>query len=85
MSDMTNAEEKGERMSIIFNQSGEGNTQIGSIGKTSLDKAVFDALVGAKTAASALKEFCQAEWYADLAKALVDMISKVIDVLESEK
>lgn len=71
-------------MSFVFNQSGEGNTQIGSIGKTTLDKAVFDLLVGAKTAASALKEFCQAEWYADLAKALEDTLGMVIDALEVE-
>jgi len=71
-------------MNFVFNQSGEGNTQIGSIGKTTLDKAVFDTLVGAKTAASALKEFCQAEWYADLAKALEDTLGKVIDALEVE-
>lgn len=71
-------------MNFVFNQSGEGNTQIGSVDKASLDKAVFDLLVGAKTAASALKEFCQAEWYADLAKALEDTLGKVIDALEVE-
>lgn len=71
-------------MNFVFNQSGEGNTQIGSVDKASLDKAVFDLLVGAKTAAGALKEFCQAEWYADLAKALEDTLGKVIDALEVE-
>lgn len=71
-------------MNFVFNQSGEGNTQIGSVDKASLDKAVFDLLVGAKTAASALKEFCQAEWYAGLAKALEDTLGKVIDALEVE-
>lgn len=55
-----------------------------SVDKASLDKAVFDLLVGAKTAAGALKKFCQAEWYADLADMLEDALRMVIDALEVE-
>ena len=68
-------------MSVIFNQSGSNNTQIGSIDNPNI-KAVIEALKGCKSGASALKEFCQAEWYADLAKALEDTLSKAIETME---
>ena len=67
-------------MSIIFNQSGNNNTQIGSIDNSNI-KAVIEALEGCKSAASALTEFCQAEWYADLAKALEATLGKAIETM----
>lgn len=69
-------------MSIIFNQSGNNNVQIGATGN---DEAVVDALKACAIAANNLKEFCQAEWYADLVKALEDMLIKVIENLEEQK
>ena len=69
-------------MNIVFNQTGEGNTQIGSMGDARNKAAVIEALKGCKSAASALKDFCQAEWYADLAKALEATLDKAIKTME---
>lgn len=71
-------------MNIVFNQTGEGNTQIGSMGDARNKAAVIEALKGCKSAASALKDFCQAEWYADLAKALEATLDKAIKTMEEE-